>query len=120
MDAGALDCGGQRLGRQQLQCVRGDGARHYALERVARPRAALPRAEAFRSATLVDAYTINAAVALLSRSALRVVWSRASAGDFIVLDRDIFAIDPFDIHSTKVLSTYLDGRLVYRDPSAGF
>lgn len=33
-------------------------------------------------------------------------------GDFIVLDRDIFGIDPFDIHDTKVLATYLDGRQV--------
>ena len=39
-----LDCGGQRLGRQQFQCVRGDGARRHAL-RGARPRAALARAE---------------------------------------------------------------------------
>jgi len=34
-------------------------------------------------------------------------------GDFIVLDCDIFAIDAFDIHDTKVLATYLDGRQVY-------
>jgi len=34
-------------------------------------------------------------------------------GDFIVLDRDIFAIDPFDLHDTKVLATYLDRREVY-------
>jgi predicted amidohydrolase YtcJ len=30
-----------------------------------------------------------------------------------VLDRDIFAIDPFDLHDTKVLATYLGGREVY-------
>jgi len=34
-------------------------------------------------------------------------------GDFIVLDRDIFAIDPFDLHNTQVTATYLDGRQVY-------
>ena len=34
-------------------------------------------------------------------------------GDFIVLDRDIFAIDPFDLHDTRVLATYLDGHEVY-------
>jgi hypothetical protein len=33
-------------------------------------------------------------------------------GDFIVLDRDIFAIDPFDLHDTRVMATYLDGREV--------
>jgi predicted amidohydrolase YtcJ len=35
--------------------------------------------------------------------------------DFIVLDRDIFSIGPFDLHATRVLATYLDGREVYRD-----
>jgi imidazolonepropionase-like amidohydrolase len=34
-------------------------------------------------------------------------------GDFIVLDRDIFALDPFDLHNTQVRETYLDGRRVY-------
>jgi predicted amidohydrolase YtcJ len=37
-----------------------------------------------------------------------------------VLDRDIFAIDPFELHATRVLATYLDGREVHRDPSAKF
>jgi hypothetical protein len=34
-------------------------------------------------------------------------------GDFIVLDRNIFAIDPFYLHDTRVMATYLDGREVY-------
>ena len=33
--------------------------------------------------------------------------------DLIVLDRDIFSIDPETIQDTKVLVTYLDGRVVY-------
>ncbi len=33
--------------------------------------------------------------------------------DLIVLDRDILTIDPETIDDTKVLATYLDGRLVY-------
>ena len=40
-------------------------------------------------------------------------------GDFILLDRDIFAIDPFDLHSTRVLSTYLDGQEVYAAKGKG-
>jgi predicted amidohydrolase YtcJ len=34
-------------------------------------------------------------------------------GDFIMLDRNIFAIDPFYLHDTRVMATYLDGREVY-------
>jgi len=30
-----------------------------------------------------------------------------------VIDRDIFAIDPFDLHEVRVLATYLDGGEVY-------
>ena len=36
--------------------------------------------------------------------------------DFIVIDRDIFAIDPFTLHDTRVDLTYLDGREVYPAP----
>jgi predicted amidohydrolase YtcJ len=35
--------------------------------------------------------------------------------DLIVLDRDIFAIDPMEIAETKVLATMLDGQFVWRD-----
>lgn len=61
---------------------------------------------------IVDAYTINAAFALRQEpitGSLEV----GKRGDFIVLDRDIFAIDPFEVHDTKVLATYLDGRQIY-------
>jgi urease alpha subunit len=33
--------------------------------------------------------------------------------DFVVLDRDILSVDPETIEDTKVLATYLNGRLVY-------
>jgi len=34
--------------------------------------------------------------------------------DFVVLDRDLFEVDPAEIPDTKVLATYLDGQAVYR------
>jgi hypothetical protein len=37
----------------------------------------------------------------------------------VVLDRDILTIDPETIQDTKVLATYLDGRLVYSASSGG-
>jgi hypothetical protein len=36
------------------------------------------------------------------------------SADMIVLDRDIFAIPPTQIHATTVLATYIGGALVYR------
>ena len=41
-----------------------------------------------------------------------VVQALAVRGN-IVLDRDIFTIDVFDLHNTQVTATYLDGREVY-------
>jgi predicted amidohydrolase YtcJ len=63
---------------------------------------------------VVDAYTINAAYALKQERTTGSL-EPGKLGDLIVLDRDIFAIDPFDLHSTRILATYLDGREVYAD-----
>ena len=36
-----------------------------------------------------------------------------SGADFIIIDRDIFNINPIDIENTKVLQTFFNGKLVY-------
>lgn len=35
--------------------------------------------------------------------------------DFIVLSKDLFSIDPTEIHSAKVLLTVVDGKIIFRD-----
>jgi len=62
---------------------------------------------------MVDAYTINAAFALKQERTTGSI-EVGKRGDFIVIDRDIFSIDPFDLHDTQVRATYLDGREVYK------
>ncbi len=62
--------------------------------------------------TAIDAYTINAAYAMkqdTTTGSLEV----GKRADLVVLDRDILSVDPETIEDTKVLATYLDGRLVY-------
>jgi predicted amidohydrolase YtcJ len=62
--------------------------------------------------TAIDAYTINAAYAMKqdkTTGSLEV----GKRADLVVLDRDILSVDPETIEDTKVLATYLDGRLVY-------
>jgi len=68
---------------------------------------------------MVDAYTRNAAYALRQESTTGSL-EPGKRADLIVLDRDIFAIDPFELHATRVLATYSDGRELHRDPSVKF
>jgi predicted amidohydrolase YtcJ len=74
--------------------------------------------EAILITTAVDAYTINAAFAL-KQEATTGSLEVGKRADLIVLDRDIFSIDSDTIADTKVLKTYLDGRLVYTAPANG-
>jgi predicted amidohydrolase YtcJ len=64
---------------------------------------------------MVDAYTRNAAYALRQEKTTGSL-EPGKRADFVVLDRDIFAIDPFELHATRVLATYLDGQAVHREP----
>jgi predicted amidohydrolase YtcJ len=72
--------------------------------------------QGIRIQDIVDAYTIHAAFALKQERTTGSL-EPGKRGDFIVLNRDIFAIDPFDIHDVKVLATYLDAREVYTAPA---
>jgi predicted amidohydrolase YtcJ len=45
--------------------------------------------------------------------------SAGKFADLVVLDRDIFAVDPMEILETQVLMTVFDGRIVFRHPAFG-
>jgi predicted amidohydrolase YtcJ len=62
--------------------------------------------------TAIDAYTINAAYAMKQDKTTGSLEAGKRA-DLVVLDRDILTIDPETIDQTRVLATYLDGRLVH-------
>jgi len=64
-------------------------------------------------ASCVRGYTLNAAAAAW-RSEDTGALGIGKFADLIMLDRDIFEIDPYDIGDTEVLLTLLGGREVYR------
>ena len=65
--------------------------------------------EAFRCFTLDAAYAGHQEKTLGSLEA-------GKYADFIVIDRDLFKISPYDIHNISVLETWVGGRQVYRKP----
>ncbi|MDH4126180.1 MAG: amidohydrolase [Gammaproteobacteria bacterium] len=73
-----------------------------------------PRAsERLSIASLVRGFTLGAAYQLHMEDQIGSVEVGKKA-DLVVLDQDIFEIDPFTIHKTGVLMTMLDGTIVYR------
>jgi predicted amidohydrolase YtcJ len=65
--------------------------------------------EAFRCFTLDAAYAGHQEKTLGSLET-------GKYADFIVIDRDLFKISPYDIHKIGVLETWVGGRQVYRKP----
>jgi predicted amidohydrolase YtcJ len=68
-----------------------------------------------QSITVAEAltcYTSNAAYALFTDLTTGMIQPGFFA-DFIVIDRDLLAIDPEDIAKTRVLKTFVEGQLVY-------
>ena len=114
-DAGALIVGGSDWGVSSFNPF--EAMEHAVTRREARGRDALLPEQSIGLQDVVDAYTINAAFALKQEHTTGSL-EKGKRADFIVLDRDIFAIDLFDLHDTRVLATYLDGREVYSSPSA--
>lgn len=68
-----------------------------------------------------QALTVEEAVAAFTREPARAMGlgdvtgrlARGLAADFIVVDQDVFTVDPEDIHRTRVLQTWFAGRPVH-------
>jgi predicted amidohydrolase YtcJ len=117
LDAGARIAGGSDWGVSTFNAF--EAMEHALTRALGRGEKALLPEQSVPLAVMVDAYTSNAAYALRQERTSGSL-EPGKRADFIVLDRDIFAIDPFELHATRVLVTYLDGREVYADPGAGF
>jgi predicted amidohydrolase YtcJ len=109
-DAGALIAGGSDWNVSSFDAF--EAMEHAITRAEARGKPPLLPQEALGIQDMIDAYTINAAFALKQERSTGSL-ERGKRADFIVLDRDPFSIDPYDLHEVRVLLTYLDGREVF-------
>ncbi len=61
----------------------------------------------------VRAYTVGSAFAEFQENAKGAI-AAGKLADFVILSDDIFTINPNEIRNTKVLTTVVDGRIVYQ------
>lgn len=78
----------------------------------------LNEAERVSLASMIDAYTINTAW-LMHHEGITGSIEVGKRADFVVLDRDLFAIPSTEINEAKVLMTLIEGEVVYQAPDAG-
>ena len=113
LDAGALIAGGSDWGVSSFDAF--EAMEHAITRSEARGREPLLPEQSIPLQTILDAYTVNAAYAL-KQERFTGSLENGKRADFIVIDRDVFAIDPFALHETRVDLTYLDGQEVYAAP----
>ena len=78
----------------------------------------LNKAERVTVAAMLRSFTINGAYALFVEQETGSLEAGKQA-DMVVLDQNLFAINPVDIDKVKVLRTYFAGRLVYHRAATG-
>jgi predicted amidohydrolase YtcJ len=110
-DAGAVIAGGSDWNVSTFDPF--EAMQRGITRREARGKPALLPEQGLTLQDMVDAYTINAAYALKAEQTTGSL-EPGKRADLVVLDRDLFALDPYDIAQTRVLMTYLDGKLVYQ------
>ncbi len=66
---------------------------------------------------MIEAYTINGAWLARQEHETGTI-EVGKAADLVVLDRNLFAIDPMELHEARVLLTLLEGEVVYSDSTS--
>lgn len=73
----------------------------------------VPLTERMTVREMLEGYTIDAAYQMRMEDKIGSI-EEGKYADFVVLDQNLFEIDPHDIHTVDVLMTVFDGREVYK------
>lgn len=92
--------------------------RHLIDEFASVDRVLPPATETLTLEEAIAGYTINGARALGREHEFGSI-TVGKRADLVVLDRDLFRVDPEEIPFTKVVGTVMDGRVVYEASSEG-
>jgi predicted amidohydrolase YtcJ len=85
---------------------------------VAAARSRTRKPERLRLDSLVDGYTRNAAFQLGRSDQLGII-EVGKWADLVVLNRNLFEVDRYDIHQVRPVAVWLDGELVHGALQAG-
>lgn len=66
-------------------------------------------------ATLIKGYTLDGAYQLHMEDEIGSI-SVGKHADFVLLDKNLFEVDMYELHNVKVQKTYLAGKVVYQAP----
>ena len=82
------------------------------LDSAADPRWLLGSDERASLTNMIKSFTINAAYAIFSDH-LTGSLQRGKSADLVILDRDLFTVDPLKIEEVRVIKTYFNGEPVF-------
>ncbi len=69
--------------------------------------------QAFSVKEAIDSFTVESARGSFEEDFKGLI-KEGYLADFVVLDKNLFEIDPHDIHNVKIIRTYLNGECVYQ------
>jgi len=84
---------------------------------VGKPNAAIQpnKSERLDIATLIKGYTLDGAYQLHLEDEIGSI-AVGKKADFVLLDKNLFEVAPYEIHKVEVLQTIMDGKTVYLKP----
>ncbi|MCC5465839.1 amidohydrolase family protein [Pelosinus sp. Bkl1] len=62
---------------------------------------------------MIKSFTINGAYTLFMEHEIGSI-EVGKFADLVVIDQNLFVVNPIDIDKTKIIMTFFDGKLVYK------